>query len=101
MRLSAIVVLCAAICAATAGHADAQTRTLPYDHIHLNVPDPAAASAWYEKNIPGARRITEAPDRLMYGSTRLMFLVTKNPVSLFSDVSSCDFPNVWRSSPPR
>ena len=32
------------------------------------------ASAWYEKNIPGGRRITEAPDRIMYGSTRLMFL---------------------------
>ena len=80
MRLSTILVLCAAIGAATAGRAVAQTKTLPYDHIHLNVPDPAAASAWYEKNIPGARRITEAPDRLMYGSTRLMFLVNKNPV---------------------
>jgi catechol 2,3-dioxygenase-like lactoylglutathione lyase family enzyme len=52
----------------------AQTPTYPYDHIHLNVPDPAVASAWYEKNIPGGRRITEAPDRIMYGSTRLMFL---------------------------
>src|SRR4030095_6501756 len=80
MRLPAILVLCAAIGAATAGRADAQTKSVPYDHIHLNVPDPAAASAWYEKNIPGARRITEAPDRLMYGSTRLMFLVNKNPV---------------------
>ena len=62
MRLSTIFVLCAAIGAATAGRAVAQTKTLPYDHIHLNVPDPAAASAWYEKNIPGARRIKEAPD---------------------------------------
>src|SRR6187455_2139822 len=52
----------------------AQTATFPYDHIHLNVPDPAVASVWYEKNIPGGRRITEAPDRIMYGSTRLMFL---------------------------
>ena len=52
----------------------AQTPTYPYDHIHLNVPDPAVASAWYEKNMPGGRRITEAPDRIMYGSTRLMFL---------------------------
>ena len=57
-----------------AGTPSAQTPTYPYDHIHLNVPDPAAASAWYEKNIPGGRRITEAPDRIMYGSTRLMFL---------------------------
>jgi catechol 2,3-dioxygenase-like lactoylglutathione lyase family enzyme len=80
MRLSAILMLGAAIGAVSAGRVDAQTKTLPYDHIHLNVPDAAAASAWYEKNIPGARRITEMPDRLMYGSTRLMFLVTKNPV---------------------
>jgi catechol 2,3-dioxygenase-like lactoylglutathione lyase family enzyme len=56
------------------GTASAQTPTYPYDHIHLNVPDPAVASVWYEKNIPGGRRITEAPDRIMYGSTRLMFL---------------------------
>lgn len=58
---------------AMAGAAGAQTATLPYDHIHINVPDPAAASAWYEKNF-GGRRISEAPDRIMYGSTRLMFL---------------------------
>lgn len=51
--------------------------TLPYDHIHLNVPDPAVASVWYEKHMTGGRRITEAPDRIMYGSTRLMFLRAK------------------------
>ncbi len=56
--------------------AGAQTPTLPYDHIHLNVPDAAAASAWYEKNF-GGTRITEAPNRIMYGSTRLMFLISK------------------------
>jgi catechol 2,3-dioxygenase-like lactoylglutathione lyase family enzyme len=39
----------------------------------LNVPDPAAASAWYEKHF-GGKRITEAPNRLMFGSTRFMFL---------------------------
>jgi catechol 2,3-dioxygenase-like lactoylglutathione lyase family enzyme/biotin operon repressor len=60
---------------ASTGMTAAQTgiKTFPYDHIHLNVPDPAAASAWYEKYF-GGTRITEAPDRLMYGSTRLMFL---------------------------
>ena len=62
-----------ALIALTTQVAPAQTPTLPYDHIHLNVPDPAAASAWYEKHI-GGRRITEAPDRLMFGSTRFMFL---------------------------
>ena len=32
-----------------------------------------AAANWYEKFF-GGRRITEAPDRLMYGSTRLLFI---------------------------
>ena len=48
-------------------------QTFPYDHIHVNVPDPAAAASWYEKYF-GGRRITEAPDRLMFGSTRFLFL---------------------------
>src|SRR5258708_27667653 len=56
---------------AFAGSAAAQT--FPYDHIHVNVPDPATAANWYEKYF-GGRRITEAPDRLMFGSTRFMFL---------------------------
>src|SRR6478736_4642466 len=53
--------------------AAAAAQTFPYDHIHVNVPDPAAAANWYEKYF-GGRRITEAPDRLMFGSTRFMFL---------------------------
>jgi catechol 2,3-dioxygenase-like lactoylglutathione lyase family enzyme len=71
-----------------AGTPSAQTPTYPYDHIHLNVPDPAVASAWYEKNIPGGRRITEAPDRIMYGSTRLMFL--RNATAKPSAASAID-----------
>src|SRR3984957_20226730 len=51
----------------------AAAQTFPYDHIHLNAPDPAAAANWYEKYF-GGRRITEAPGRLMFGSTRLLFL---------------------------
>jgi predicted enzyme related to lactoylglutathione lyase len=77
MRLSATLALVMTMFGAPAA---AQTKTLPYDHIHLNVPDPAAAAAWYEKNIPGGRRITEAPNRIMYGSTRLMFLQAKGAV---------------------
>jgi catechol 2,3-dioxygenase-like lactoylglutathione lyase family enzyme len=59
------------------GVAQTPTPTYPYDHIHINVPDPAAGAAWYEKHF-GGRRITEAPNRLMYGSTRFMFLVSKD-----------------------
>ena len=65
-----IICVCFAL-AAFAGSAAAQT--FPYDHIHVNVPDPAAAANWYEKYF-GGRRITEAPDRLMFGSTRFLFL---------------------------
>ncbi len=51
----------------------AAAQTFPYDHIHINVSDPIAGSNWYEKYF-GGRRIPEAPDRLMFGSTRLLFL---------------------------
>jgi catechol 2,3-dioxygenase-like lactoylglutathione lyase family enzyme len=51
----------------------AVAQTYPYDHIHVNVPDPKAAADWYEKYF-GGKRITEAPNRLMFGSTRFMFL---------------------------
>jgi catechol 2,3-dioxygenase-like lactoylglutathione lyase family enzyme len=55
----------------------ATAQTFPYDHIHVNVPDAAAAANWYEKYF-GGRRITEAPNRLMFGSTRFMFLPKKD-----------------------
>src|SRR5579871_2797454 len=51
----------------------AAAQTFPYDHIHLNVPDPAAAANWYEKYF-GGRRLAEGPDRLMFGSTRFIFI---------------------------
>jgi catechol 2,3-dioxygenase-like lactoylglutathione lyase family enzyme len=64
----------AAIAVSAAARPAGQTKTtLPFDHIHLNEPA-AEASQWWEKNIPGGRRITEAPNRIMYGAVRLMFL---------------------------
>jgi hypothetical protein len=60
------------------GPAVAQTKAMmPFDHIHLNEPA-AEASVWWEKNMPGSRRITEAPDRLMFGAVRLMFLAGRS-----------------------
>lgn len=65
----AVVLIAGAVVTAVA-----QSKTnLPFDHIHLNEPA-AEASQWWEKNIPGGRRITEAPNRIMYGAVRLMFL---------------------------
>ncbi len=66
--------------AALACSTNATAQTLPYDHIHLNVPNPADAANWYEKNF-GGRRITEAPDRIMYGAVRLMFLRKTTPTA--------------------
>lgn len=68
--ISATVGAVLLIAASTPVHAQI---TLPYDHIHLIEPA-AEASAWWETHLPGGRRITEAPNRIMYGSTRLMFL---------------------------
>ena len=69
-----VMVSAALVCFALgASAAPAAAQMFPYDHIHVNVPDPAAAANWYEKNF-GGKRITEAPDRLMFGSTRFMFL---------------------------
>jgi len=51
----------------------ANAQTFPYDHIHLSVPDPSAAADWYVKYF-GARKNPEGPDRLMLGSTRLVFI---------------------------
>lgn len=75
MSVARFVVLAVAVASSGSliGRAQAPVATLPYDHIHLNVPDPAAGANWYEKNF-GGKRITEAPDRLMFGSTRFMFL---------------------------
>src|SRR5262245_50327344 len=74
MRRALFTVLSAIVAVGVlAPAAQAQTKTYPYDHIHLLVPDAAAASAWYEKNF-GGTRITEAPDRIRYGAVRLMFI---------------------------
>jgi len=70
---SPVVAACAMLTAATlsAQPATAQT-TLPYDHVHLNVPDPAAAAKWYEQHFL-AKRLDEGPDRLTFGNTRFLF----------------------------
>src|SRR6266508_327519 len=72
MRIDLNALCLGALLIAAAAPARAQTM-LPFDHIHVNEPA-AEASQWWEKNIPGGRRITEAPNRIMYGAVRLMFL---------------------------
>ena len=71
MRRVLSTVIAAMSVSATAA---AQTPIMPIvDHIHLNVPDQAKGVEWYQKNF-GGQPTTEAPDRLMFGDTRLIFL---------------------------
>jgi catechol 2,3-dioxygenase-like lactoylglutathione lyase family enzyme len=85
------LLLCALLLLSTAISASAQTKAmLPFDHIHLNEPA-AEASAWWEKNIPGGRRITEAPNRIMYGAVRLMFLARSSGGSQGSVIEHLGF----------
>lgn len=43
------------------------------DHIHMGVPDQAKAVEWYRSHF-GGEPMSEGPDRLMLGATRLVFL---------------------------
>ena len=42
------------------------------DHVHLAAPDQPKAVEWYLKNF-GGQSMTEGPDRLMLGQTRMIF----------------------------
>jgi catechol 2,3-dioxygenase-like lactoylglutathione lyase family enzyme len=79
MRVLGRLFVCAALAvAALTARPAAQAPILPVlDHIHLNVPDQAKGVEWYQKNF-GGQSMTEAPDRLMFGETRLIFLRNAN-----------------------
>src|SRR4029453_17482513 len=79
------VVIAAALAGVAVG---AQTPIEPViDHVHLLVPDQAKAVEGYQKAF-GGEKISEAPDRLMFGQTRLIFL--RNEKGLPSDGSAID-----------
>ncbi len=59
--------------ALTASYASAQVETLMYDHIHMAVPDPQEAAQWYHDNI-GGEFVDGRDDRLLFGTTRIMWL---------------------------
>jgi catechol-2,3-dioxygenase len=73
MRLVTAVLLTSFAVAASAGHAAAQTATLPYDHVHLAAPDQAKAVEWYQKMF-GGQTTPEGKDRLLFGTTRFIWL---------------------------
>ena len=62
---------------ALASPASAQVQTLLYDHVHMAVPDPEAAAQWYHDHI-GGEWVDGRTDRLLFGTTRIMFLRGEN-----------------------
>ncbi len=56
-----------------AGTASAQVTTRLYDHVHMSVPDPQVAAQWYHDHI-GGEWVDGRTDRLLFGTTRIMFL---------------------------
>jgi catechol 2,3-dioxygenase-like lactoylglutathione lyase family enzyme len=78
MRLVGRLLLCGVVatCPMLTPRTAAQVRAeiLPVlDHIHLSVPDQAKGVEWYQKSFAG-QPMSEAPDRLLFGDTRLNFL---------------------------
>jgi catechol 2,3-dioxygenase-like lactoylglutathione lyase family enzyme len=54
-----------------------RTETFPYDHVHMNAPDPAKAVEWYITNL-GARH-GQGDDRVVIGRTIFAFAKADNP----------------------
>jgi len=63
--------LLAAVIAQAPAFAQTEFRNV-MDHVHLAVPDQARAVAWYHEHF-GGETMTEGPDRLLFGETRLIF----------------------------
>ena len=53
-----------------------RAETLPYDHMHFNVPDPAATVAWYVTNLDAKHGA--AADRVVIGRTIFAFAKLEN-----------------------
>ena len=62
-----------AVLAVSASVALAQTETLLYDHVHMSVPDPQASAQWFHDHS-GGEWVDGRTDRLLFGTTRIMWL---------------------------
>ncbi len=80
MNLLKSVVVCSVLSlAAFATPVRAQTGFVNMvDHIHLAAPDQAKGAEWYRAHF-GAEPTPEGPDRMMLGTTRLIFQKTEVP----------------------
>jgi predicted enzyme related to lactoylglutathione lyase len=80
MKMLKSVVVCSVLgLAACATPVRAQTGFANMvDHIHLAAPDQAKGAEWYHAHFDGALT-PEGPDRLMFGTTRIIFQKTEVP----------------------
>jgi len=53
-------------------------ETMMYDHVHLAVPQPPEAAAWYQRHF-GGEPVDGRPDRTLIGTTRFIFRQEANP----------------------
>ncbi len=67
------VLRAATVLAVSASIAGAQVETLQYDHVHMSVPDPQASAQWFHDHI-GGEFVDDRTDRLLFGTTRIMWL---------------------------
>jgi catechol 2,3-dioxygenase-like lactoylglutathione lyase family enzyme len=72
-RIIKLIRLPLILLAMAASYASAQVETLMYDHIHMAVPNPQEAAQWYHDNI-GGEFVDGRDDRLLFGTTRIMWL---------------------------
>lgn len=73
MRTAIAIAVATLFAAGIGDQAAAQTETLLYDHVHMSVPDPVAAAAWFHEHL-GGEYVDDRDDRLLFGTTRIMFL---------------------------
>ena len=72
-RFVSSILMAAAILAVSSYSLAAQAETRLYDHVHMSVPDPQAAAQWYHDHV-GGEFVDGRDDRLLFGTTRIMWL---------------------------
>ena len=72
-KVSPVPILAAILLIAVSAPAlSAQSETLLYDHVHMAVPNPQAAAAWYLEHI-GGEGVDGRDERLLLGTTRFIW----------------------------
>ena len=75
MRATFAIATCLALF--TLQPAAARAQALPFDHVHIAVPNVAEAVAWYGRTLGGQAIAGEPANRVMVGTTRIVFMERK------------------------